>query len=95
MELAMQSNFDGITCNLVIQLNKYLIFPSVGDSKGILIENKGDKQNLGIVPLSIDQKPDIPEEMNRIISNGGRVVQMTGYNGENYIIILYYFYNGL
>ena len=86
MELAMQGNFDsnfsGTTCNLVIQLNKYLICASVGDSRGILIEDKGDKQNLGIVQLSTDQKPDLPGEMNRIISNGGMVDQMTGYNGE-------------
>ena len=86
MEFEMQSNFDsnfsGTTCNLVIQLNKYLICPSVGDSRGILSEDKGDKQNLDIVPLSIAQKPNILEDMNRIISNGGRVGQMTGNNGE-------------
>ena len=86
MELAIQSDFDSnfsrTTCNLIIQLNKYLICPSVVDSRGILIKDKGDKPNLGRVPLSIAQKPNIPEEMNGMISGGGRVGQMTGHNGE-------------
>jgi len=87
IELANQKqnfdcNFSGTTCNLVIQLNKHLICASVGDSRSIMIEDKGDKKNLGIVQLSTDQKPDLPEEMKRIISKGGAVDKITDYNGE-------------
>jgi serine/threonine protein phosphatase PrpC len=34
------------------------------------------------VQLTKDQKPDDPEEMERIISNGGRVEQLKDHNGQ-------------
>ena len=81
IEMANQNDFDcslsGTTCSLVIQLNKYLISASVGDSRAIVIEDKGDNKNSGIVQLSRDQRPDLPEEMKRIISSGGMVDKMT------------------
>ena len=86
IEMANQKDFDcnfsGTTCNLSIQLNNHLICASVGNSRSIIIEDKGDKKNLGIIQLSTDQRPDLPEEMNRIISKGGIVDKITDYNGE-------------
>ncbi len=77
LELAKQNIFDyklsGTTCNIVFQFNSHLICLSVGDSRGILIYDQGNNANQGIFPLSTDQKPDLPEEYQRIISNGGHV----------------------
>ena len=75
-------NFSGTTCNIVFQFNKYLVCSSVGDSRGILIEDRGDSKNLGIVELSHDHKPDLPEEMNRIHLSGGVVDKITDTFGE-------------
>jgi len=84
-EIAMQSFdywFSGTTCNITFQFNKNLINASVGDSRSILVFDGGDNQLLGIQPLSIDHKPDIPSEMNRILSKGGFVDQITGAYGN-------------
>ena len=76
-ELATQDNFDytlsGTTCNIVFQFNTHLVCFSVGDSRGILIYDKGNSLNEGILPLSIDHKPDLPCELERIQSHGGVV----------------------
>ena len=75
-------NFSGTTCNIVFQFNKYLVSCSVGDSRGILIEDRGDSKNLGIVELSHDHKPDLPGEIERIQLNGGVVDKITDPFGE-------------
>ena len=75
-------NFSGTTCNIVFQFNKYLVCSSVGDSRGIVIEDRGDSKNLGIVELSRDHKPDLPEEMKRIQLSGGLVDKITDSFGE-------------
>ena len=76
-ELATQDNFDynlsGTTCNIVFQFNTHLVCFSVGDSRGILIYDKGDSLNEGILPLSTDHKPDLPNELERIKLHGGVV----------------------
>ena len=75
-------NFSGTTCNIVFQFNKFLVCSSVGDSRGILIEDRGDSKNLGIVELSHDHKPDLTEEMKRIHLSGGVVDKITDTFGE-------------
>ena len=75
-------HFSGTTCNIAIQLNKYLISASVGDSRSILVYDKGDSKNQGILPLSRDHKPDLPGEVNRILSHGGTVDQITDSEGN-------------
>ena len=76
-ELVTQDNFDytlsGTTCNIVFQFNSHLVCFSVGDSRGILIYDKGNSLNEGIFLLSIDHKPDLPSELERIESHGGIV----------------------
>jgi len=75
-------HFSGTTCNIAIQLNKYLISANVGDSRSILVYDKGDSKNQGILPLSRDHKPDLPGEVNRILSHGGTVDQITDSEGN-------------
>ena len=76
-ELSTQNNFDyilsGTTCNLIFQINSHLIDFNVGDSRSILIEDLGDYTTEIIQPLSVDHKPDIPGELERIQSYGGDV----------------------
>ncbi len=66
----IDANFSGTTCVMVFQIGEKLICANVGDSRAILV--KGDNT---IIPLSIDQKPDDPEESKRIIENGGEISQ--------------------
>ena len=85
-EIAKQTTFDhnfsGTTCNLVFQFNKFLVCSSVGDSRGILICDNNDNTNQLIIPLSHDHKPDLPQELSRIMNNGGRVDKLTDQFGN-------------
>ena len=81
-------NFDskesGTTCCLIIHIGNHLICANVGDSRAIAVY---DEQNdpylnfLRAIPLSIDYKPEIPEEKERIIMAGGLVEQLKGSSG--------------
>ena len=77
IEIANQRSFDstisGTTCNIVFQFNNHLVCCSVGDSRCIIVYDKGDKLNQGIIPLSTDHKPDLPGELERIRLYGGEV----------------------
>jgi serine/threonine protein phosphatase PrpC len=78
-------SLSGTTCVLVIQIGKNLICANVGDSRAILIyDTLNDKnlKNTEIFELSHDCKPDLPEEKERIIRNGGTVDQMLDMNGN-------------
>ena len=65
----IDANFSGTTCVMVFQVGDRLLCANVGDSRAIMV--KGDKA----IPLSIDQKPDDPEESKRIKENGGEISQ--------------------
>ena len=65
----IDANFSGTTCVMVFQVGDRIICANVGDSRAIIV--KGDKA----FPLSIDQKPDDPEESKRIKENGGEISQ--------------------
>ena len=84
-EMAKQTQFDynfsGTTCNIAFQFNKNLVCASVGDSRGIIIEEKGNSK-INIIQLSTDHKPDLPGEIDRIHLSGGIVDKITDYFGE-------------
>ena len=65
----IDANFSGTTCVMVFQVGERILCANVGDSRAIMV--KGDKA----IPLSIDQKPDDPEESKRIKENGGEIAQ--------------------
>ena len=85
-EMFRQKQFDvqfsGTTCNIVFQFNKYLLCSSVGNSRGLLVEDKGDPNFITYVLLSHDHTPDLPNEMNRIHLKGGIVDRITDINGQ-------------
>ena len=78
----------GCTCCLIIHIGKHIICANTGDSRAILVYDQTNGINsknldcLGIVPLSIDYKPELPEEASRIILAGGEVEQMKDEFGE-------------
>ena len=65
----IDANFSGTTCVMVFQIGNRILCGNVGDSRAIMV--KGDKA----IPLSIDQKPNDPEESKRIKENGGEISQ--------------------
>ena len=81
--LSNQQKFDtytsGTTCILILQIGKNIISANSGDSRAILIyslnENNFNNRlyNTKIFPLSLDSKPDLPSEEERIINSGGEV----------------------
>ena len=62
----------GSTCIMLFQIGDKIICANVGDSRAIMV--KGEKGK-NIIPLSIDQKPTVPEEKKRIESLGGEISQ--------------------
>ena len=88
-DIALQKvNFDakesGSTCNLIINIGKKIICANTGDSRAIVVfdDNLGNRGNYKCIPLSVDFKPEMPEEMNRILMNGGEVRQIKNELGE-------------
>lgn len=65
----IDANFSGTTCVMVFQVGERIICSNIGDSRAIMV--KAGK----IIELSIDQKPNDPEEKKRIIECGGEVSQ--------------------
>ena len=75
----------GTTIVLVIQLEEHIICANTGDSRAIAIFDENYEDNLvdsKIFPLSYDCKPELPNEMKRIISCGG-VVERTEYSDDD------------
>jgi len=74
----------GTTCVIVIQLEEHIICANTGDSRAIIVfdENRDDNLvNSKIYPLSYDCKPELPNELARIIAYGGCVER--AYDIEN------------
>ena len=67
----------GTTCNLIIHIGTHIICINIGDSRSIIAYNEQDDdqdlQYLESAQLSVDNKPDVPEEKNRILMCGGMV----------------------
>ena len=75
-------NLSGTTCNLILQLNKYLICANVGDSRSIIIYDNGTQKNQGLSILSMDHTPNLPYEYQRIIKNGCVIGKYKFQNGN-------------
>ena len=80
------SKFSGTTCVIVFQIGHKLICSNVGDSRAILVyTSEVDDIKLSsakIYELSLDQKPELPEEKKRIYKMGGIVDQMLDSKGR-------------
>ena len=78
----IESRSSGTTCVIVIQIGEHIICANVGDSRAVLIYDKNKDKNYKVLPLSIDNKPDIKEEKDRIIKMGGLVEKITNQYGR-------------
>ena len=71
----------GSTCCLVLHIGTHIICANTGDSRALVVYDESGDMNpknlnfLKAVPLSIDYKPELPEEQNRILMAGGVVEQ--------------------
>ena len=81
----------GCTCCLVIHIGTHILCANTGDSRAIVVYDQSNNINgiksdnleyLGTTPLSIDYKPDLPEEKQRIIMSGGDVEKLKDEDGE-------------
>lgn len=66
----IDANFSGTACILVFQIGNRVICANVGDSRAIMIKDRKT-----ILQLSIDHKPELKEEQQRIISYGGEIAR--------------------
>ena len=76
----------GSTCILIIHIGVHILCANVGDSRAIVAydDNKEDQElnYLEEAQLSIDYKPELEDEKNRILLSGGIVEQMENQFGE-------------
>ena len=78
----------GTTCCLIIHIGKHIICANTGDSRAIVVYDQTDNSNpkcldyLTSYPLSIDYKPELPEEISRIMLAGGVVEKLKNDFGE-------------
>ena len=72
----IDADVSGTTCILIIHIGNHLISANVGDSRAIVVFDEENDPNLNflkVIPLSIDSKPESPDEKERILSSGGVV----------------------
>ena len=78
----------GSTCCLVIHIGTHIICANSGDSRALVVfdhpgnMNKSNFNLWNVTPLSVDFKPEMPEERERILMAGGVVEQMKDELGE-------------
>ena len=84
-EQDIDSRTSGTTCVLVIHIGEHIICANTGDSRAVLIFDEKDDEELNylkVFPLSIDSKPEIPSERERIINSGGDVEKIRNKFGQ-------------
>ena len=81
-EQDIESRNSGTTCVLVIHIGEHIICANAGDSRAILIYDKQKKQEYKVFPLSVDSKPELKEEKERIKRMGGIVEKIKNQNGK-------------
>jgi serine/threonine protein phosphatase PrpC len=81
----IDSRTSGTTCVLVIHVGEHIICANTGDSRAVLVFDEKDDEELNylkVFPLSIDSKPEIPSEKERIINSGGDVEKIRNKFGQ-------------
>ena len=78
----IDTRFSGSTCVTIILTKNQIISGNVGDSRAVMGRYiNGEWIN---IDLTKDQKPDTPEEKERIIKRGGRVESYKDENGNDF-----------
>jgi serine/threonine protein phosphatase PrpC len=71
-EASIETDFSGTTFTCCVIRDNKCVLANVGDSRTVLAFRNSDG-TIGTRYLTIDHKPDLPEEKARIESKGGRV----------------------
>eukprot|EP00823_Brevimastigomonas_motovehiculus_P007021 TRINITY_DN6042_c0_g1_i1.p1 TRINITY_DN6042_c0_g1~~TRINITY_DN6042_c0_g1_i1.p1 ORF type:complete len:430 (-),score=123.04 TRINITY_DN6042_c0_g1_i1:200-1489(-) len=79
---AINIAFSGTTCVFGVRVDNKLYVANIGDSRCVLCRKLSDEK-FQVIPLSVDQKPDVPKEKERIMLAGGRVEPLPGPVGED------------
>jgi len=66
-----------------VRVDDRVFVANIGDSRCVLCRQTKEGDNYVCVPLSVDQKPDVPAEKKRILEHGGRVEPLPGPPGED------------
>ena len=80
----LDSVFSGSTCCSLIITEKKIISCNLGDSRGIIGKKNNKEKKWLSENLTNDHKPDLIEEKNRILKNGGRVQSYIDENGNEF-----------
>ncbi|KAG8500685.1 hypothetical protein CXB51_002823 [Gossypium anomalum] len=75
MEDSLDSYCSGTTAVTIVKQDQHLIISNLGDSRAIL-GTRDNKNQIIPVQLTVDLKPSLPSESERIQKNGGRVFAM-------------------
>ena len=78
----IESKNSGTTCVLVIHIGFHIICANAGDSRAILIYDKNKEHDYKVFPLSVDSKPELKEEKERIKKMGGKVGKIKNQYGK-------------
>ena len=78
----IESRNSGTTCVIVIHLGEHIICANAGDSRAILIYDKNENNNYKVFPLSVDSKPELKVEKDRIYKMGGIVEKIKNQYGQ-------------
>ena len=80
LEQSFDCNLSGSTCVSLIYTRKKVFCINIGDSRCIV--GKFDGYNWKSESLSVDHKPSLEKEKERILNNGGEIRQSKDDNGE-------------
>ena len=78
----------GTTCCLIIHIGKHILCANTGDSRALVAFDESNNikskilNNLKAVALSIDHKPELPEESERIMMAGGVIEKIKDEYGQ-------------
>ena len=69
----VDSTVSGTTAVTCLMKNNHLTIANSGDSRAVVARRMPNSSALKAIDLTIDQKPDTPQEMKRILQMGGHV----------------------
>lgn len=78
-----ETSLSGSTCVTTVFDRNVVFCSNAGDSRSVLYSYNKRKNGLKVQPMSIDHKPCMSIEKNRIESSGGRVDAIKGLGGQN------------
>ena len=73
----------------MIHIGEHIICANAGDSRAILIYDKQKKQEYKVFPLSVDSKPELKEEKERIKRMGGIVEKIKNQMEKKLVLIVF------